>query len=131
MINSLLILNRLSNVRYGSRLCYYNQLSNKIFTSTAVSSLNVGSSVRSNQPTELPNRLTLTPKSILFQTGKSTNMNVLVQFYSTANGSQQENPPKKASKFKQLYTQYGPLFLVVHLTTVVLWIYFFFLISKQ
>lgn len=39
--------------------------------------------------------------------------------------------PKKQSKFKQFYSQYGPLFLVVHFTTVVLWIYFFFLISKQ
>lgn len=38
---------------------------------------------------------------------------------------------KKQSKFKQLYTQYGPLFLVVHLTTVVMWIYFFFIVSKQ
>lgn len=38
---------------------------------------------------------------------------------------------KKESKFKQFYTQYGPLFIVVHLTTVVLWIYTFFLISKQ
>ena len=38
---------------------------------------------------------------------------------------------KKPSKFKQFYTQYGPLFVVVHLITVVLWIYGFFLISKQ
>jgi hypothetical protein len=38
---------------------------------------------------------------------------------------------KKPSKFKQLYSQYGPLFVVVHLITVVMWIYGFFLISKQ
>ena len=38
---------------------------------------------------------------------------------------------KKPSKFKQFYSQYGPLFVVVHLTTVVMWIYGFFLISKQ
>lgn len=38
---------------------------------------------------------------------------------------------KKPTKFKQLYTQYGPLFVVVHLITVVMWIYGFFLISKQ
>ena len=44
---------------------------------------------------------------------------------------QKKEQPKKQSKFKQLYSQYGPIFLVVHLTTVVLWIYSFFLISKQ
>ena len=38
---------------------------------------------------------------------------------------------KKPSKFKQFYSQYGPLFIVIHLTTVVLWIYGFFLLSKQ
>ena len=38
---------------------------------------------------------------------------------------------KPPSKFKQFYSQYGPMFLVVHLTTVVMWIYGFFLISKQ
>jgi hypothetical protein len=38
---------------------------------------------------------------------------------------------KSPSKFKQFYSQYGPMFLVVHLTTVVIWIYGFFLISKQ
>ena len=38
---------------------------------------------------------------------------------------------KKQSKFKQFYSQYGPLFIVVHLTTVVMWIYGLFLISKQ
>lgn len=42
-----------------------------------------------------------------------------------------DKKPKKQSKFKQFYSQYGPLFLVVHLTTVVMWIYFFFLVSKQ
>jgi hypothetical protein len=40
-------------------------------------------------------------------------------------------PPKKMSKFKQLYTQYGPIFIVIHLTTVIMWIYGFFQLSKQ
>ena len=40
-------------------------------------------------------------------------------------------PPKKQSKFKQFYSQYGPIFIVIHLITVVLWIYAFFQISKQ
>jgi hypothetical protein len=39
--------------------------------------------------------------------------------------------PKKKSKFKTFYTQYGPLFVVVHLTTVVITLYAFFTISKQ
>jgi hypothetical protein len=39
--------------------------------------------------------------------------------------------PKKQSKFRQFYAQYGPTFLVVHLTTVVMWIYLFYVISKQ
>ena len=38
---------------------------------------------------------------------------------------------KKQSKFRQFYAQYGPTFLVVHLTTVVMWIYLFYVISKQ
>jgi hypothetical protein len=38
---------------------------------------------------------------------------------------------KKKSKFSVFYAQYGPAFLVIHLTTVVLWIYGFFLVSKQ
>lgn len=38
---------------------------------------------------------------------------------------------KKPSKFSLFYKQYGPMFIVVHLITVVLWIYGFFLISKQ
>lgn len=42
-----------------------------------------------------------------------------------------EQAPKKMSKFKQFYTQYGPTFLIIHMITVVLWIYGFFLISKQ
>ena len=46
-------------------------------------------------------------------------------------GEQQEVAKKRPSKFKQFYSQYGPLFVVIHLTTVVLWIYCFFLISKQ
>lgn len=45
--------------------------------------------------------------------------------------SNDEKPKKKQSKFKMFYSQYGPMFLVVHLTTVVMWIYGFFLISKQ
>jgi len=43
----------------------------------------------------------------------------------------EETQLKKISTFKKLYSQYGPLFIVVHLITVVLWIYGFFLISKQ
>lgn len=45
--------------------------------------------------------------------------------------SSKEKDSKKQSKFKQFYSQYGPLFIVVHLTTVVLWIYFFYIVSKQ
>ena len=45
--------------------------------------------------------------------------------------SDNPQPVKKPSKFKQFYSQYGPIFVVVHLITVVLWIYGFFLISKQ
>jgi hypothetical protein len=47
---------------------------------------------------------------------------------SSSSSSKTKKPP---SKFKQFYSQYGPMFLVVHLTTVVMWIYGFFLISKQ
>jgi hypothetical protein len=47
------------------------------------------------------------------------------------NSNKEQKTEKKQSKFKLLVTQYGPLFIVVHLTTVVLWIYGFFLISKQ
>ena len=50
---------------------------------------------------------------------------------SSQTNSTQNVIPKKQSKFKQFYSQYGPLFIVVHLTTVVMWIYGFFLISKQ
>ena len=48
-----------------------------------------------------------------------------------AEKNESNGPKKKTSKFKLFYTQYGPIFLVVHLTTVVMWIYGFFLISKQ
>ncbi len=47
------------------------------------------------------------------------------------NSEQTKKDEKKPSKFKQLYSQYGPLFVVVHLITVIMWIYGFFLISKQ
>ncbi len=40
-------------------------------------------------------------------------------------------PSKKQSKFRQFYAQYGPIFIFVHLSTVVMWIYLFFIISKQ
>ena len=46
-------------------------------------------------------------------------------------GDTSNKQKKPQSKFKQFYSQYGPIFLVVHLTTVVMWIYGFFLISKQ
>lgn len=45
--------------------------------------------------------------------------------------SEDKDGGKKVSKMKQLYSQYGPLFIVVHLITVVLWISGFFTISKQ
>jgi hypothetical protein len=54
-----------------------------------------------------------------------------VEKESNASSKASAQAPKKVSKFKALYTQYGPLFVVVHLTTVVLWIYGFFLLSKQ
>ena len=38
---------------------------------------------------------------------------------------------EKLSKIKQIYSQYGPSFIVVHLVTQALWIYTFFLISEQ
>ena len=52
-------------------------------------------------------------------------------FTTSSSRFSQTEPTKKTSKFKQFYSQYGPIFLVVHLTTVVMWIYGFFLISKQ
>ena len=59
--------------------------------------------------------------------------NMLLKADAPASSEQKENtePKKKPSKFKIFYTQYGPIFLVVHFTTVVMWIYGFFLISKQ
>jgi hypothetical protein len=54
-----------------------------------------------------------------------------VETKSSGGKATDQQPPKKMSKFKQLYTQYGPLFIVIHLTTVVMWIYGFFLLSKQ
>lgn len=56
--------------------------------------------------------------------------NLLYRPLST-NTSEQPKNEKRPSKFKQLYSQYGPSFVVIHLITVVLWIYGFFLISKQ
>lgn len=52
---------------------------------------------------------------------------LLCRSQSTSSGK----PDKKPSKFKQFYSQYGPMFVVVHLITVAMWIYGFFLISKQ
>lgn len=60
-------------------------------------------------------------KSLLFRS-LSTN---------TATTDEKNNDPKKMSTMKQMYSQYGPLFIVVHLITVVLWISGFFVISKQ
>jgi hypothetical protein len=45
--------------------------------------------------------------------------------------SQEKEKPKKISKFKMFYQQYGPSFVIIHLTTVVAWIYLFYIISKQ
>ena len=42
-----------------------------------------------------------------------------------------EEKGKKPSKFKVFYRQYGPSFLVIHMSTVVAILYVFFLISKQ
>lgn len=80
------------------------------------------------------------PVSILYSSSSQINLsNLFVRFQSTQTEQakseettqNEDKKPKKQSKFKQFYSQYGPLFLVVHLTTVVMWIYFFFLISKQ
>jgi len=51
--------------------------------------------------------------------------------YDQESSDKKQLSEKKPSKFKQFYSQYGPLFVVVHLITVVMWIYGFFLISKQ
>jgi hypothetical protein len=67
-------------------------------------------------------------QSIVFRS-YTTNSKPLSQ---VTEGKKIEEPQvKKMSTFKKLYSQYGPLFIVVHLITVVLWIYGFFLISKQ
>lgn len=61
---------------------------------------------------------------------KPISYKILNRFEST-NVNDSKPKEKKQSMFKKLYSQYGPLFVVVHLTTVVIWIYSFFLISKQ
>ena len=67
----------------------------------------------------------------------------ITRFKSSTNRSDEESqrqppespttikPSKKPSKFKQFYSQYGPIFIMIHLTTVVLWIWGFFMLSKQ
>ncbi|CAF0830075.1 unnamed protein product [Brachionus calyciflorus] len=72
----------------------------------------------------------LNSRNILFREYTTENINQKSEIKSSQTGELQSQP-KKMSKFKQFYTQYGPIFLVVHLITVVLWIYGFFLISKQ
>ena len=59
----------------------------------------------------------------------SININDMSKLRNMKNNNSE--PSKKQSKFKQSITQYGPIFIVIHLTTVVMWIYLFFLISKQ
>lgn len=68
---------------------------------------------------------------LLKQNNKSILFRRLTTEISEAKNSKNEQPPKKMSKFKEFYSQYGPTFLIVHLITVVMWIYGFFLISKQ
>jgi len=81
-------------------------------------------------------RINIPKQSVIFrvqstQTGADLNTKSDHENSKNENGNTDDKKPKKQSKFKQFYSQYGPLFLVVHLTTVVLWIYFFFIISKQ
>jgi len=67
-------------------------------------------------------------KNLIFRSVSTTN----APYKADENKTEKEKKDeKKPSKFKQLYSQYGPLFVVVHLITVVMWIYGFFLISKQ
>jgi hypothetical protein len=99
----------------------------------------------------LPNLNSILNSNFLFTSGNNQNPSVAYFRYLTTtttnrqmdkdekNSKQNEQgedsssskTKKPPSKFKQFYSQYGPMFLVVHLTTVVMWIYGFFLISKQ
>ena len=114
-----------------------------VYMTASRSHLNNDKSLQKTQISYSIPTLHLNPKnqfaSILF--GPNTLNANMKRKYSTkeegekankeANKDESKEPPKKQSKFKQLYSQYGPIFLVVHMTTVVLWIYSFFLISKQ
>lgn len=66
---------------------------------------------------------------------KESKKSLLFRRYTTqineSKNPKNEQSTKKMSKFKEFYSQYGPTFLIVHLITVVMWIYGFFLISKQ
>ena len=62
---------------------------------------------------------------------RKENFLLVSNYKMTIESKDKEVPKKKQSKFKMFYQQYGPSFLVIHLTTVVAWIYLFFLISKQ
>ena len=66
------------------------------------------------------------------QTSKNKNYLFLNTYQAmTTNALEKKEEPKKVSKFKMAYQQYGPSFVVIHLVTVVAWIYFFYFISKQ
>jgi hypothetical protein len=69
--------------------------------------------------------------SIVLNKYRSYATNSKPLFQVTEGKKIEETQLKKMSTFKKLYSQYGPLFIVVHLITVVLWIYGFFLVSKQ
>jgi hypothetical protein len=56
---------------------------------------------------------------------------ILFEMINDKNVKETVKQTKKQSKFRQFYAQYGPTFLIVHLTTVVMWIYLFYIISKQ
>jgi hypothetical protein len=152
MLNAVLNLNKLVYLTHGSRsygLCQINKL-------TCLAAGSIGQQRKSPPTSQVLHSSSCTtirtfcPKnSILFNTRAcSVSHLTMAKLYSTAinnkhqDGKSKENeknetkeekkePAKKTSKFKQFYSQYGPLFLVVHLTTVVMWIYGFFLISKQ
>lgn len=111
-----------------SKLLYLNQI-NRLLSSVTNEKTTLFKSDKSNQSIF---SVSYNQKFLLQPFDKS----ILTRLLSTESQqvkSEQEPKPnaKKQSKFKQFYTQYGPMFLVVHLTTVVMWIYGFYLISKQ
>ena len=67
----------------------------------------------------------------LINNNSKNNYFIQIRKMAEAKEEKEAKTGKKPSKFKMFYRQYGPSFLVIHLATVVAWIYLFFLISKQ